>query len=165
MAFEFKLPDIGEGVVEGEIVKWKVAEGETIKLDQPMVEVMTDKATVEIPAPRAGKVAKIMVPEGKICAVGQVMIVIDDGSSAAVVAPAAAPAHLNGSGNGKPVAAPVHMSTQMAANVPESLPPASSAPIAAARPAAVVSGGARVLATPATRKIARELGVDLRQVP
>ncbi len=173
MAFEFRLPDIGEGVVEGEIVKWKVSEGEIIKLDQPMVEVMTDKATVEIPAPRAGKVARIMVAEGKICAVGQVMIVIDDGSATAVAAPAAAPvvapvappssaqaSHANG-GNGRGAA--VHMSTQMASNVPEELPgPASSAPIA--RPAAVGSGG-RVLATPATRKIARELGVDLTLVP
>ena len=162
MAFEFKLPDIGEGVVEGEVVKWKVAEGEIIKLDQPMVEVMTDKATVEIPAPRAGKVAKIMVPEGKICLVGQVMIVIDDGSASAAVVKEVkeAPApHLNGSGggNGKAAAAsvPVHMSTQMAANVPDALP---------SSPPAIGSGG-RVLATPATRKIARELGVDLRQVP
>src|SRR5215471_4820965 len=78
MAFEFKLPDIGEGVVEGEVVKWKVAEGDTIQMDQPMVEIMTDKATVEIPAPKAGRVARIMVPEGKLCAVGQVLIVIDD---------------------------------------------------------------------------------------
>ena len=78
MAFEFKLPDIGEGVVEGEVVKWKVKEGDTIQLDQPMVEIMTDKATVEIPAPRGGKVARIMIPEGKICAVGQVLIVIEE---------------------------------------------------------------------------------------
>src|SRR5262245_34318360 len=118
MAFEFKLPDIGEGVVEGEVVKWKVSEGETIKLDQPMVEVMTDKATVEIPSPRAGKVAKIMVAEGKICAVGQVLIVIDDGQGAAPPAPAA-----HAAGNGKAAApVPVHMSTQMAANVPDAVP-------------------------------------------
>src|SRR5687767_12714530 len=78
MPFEFKLPDIGEGVVEGEVVSWKVKEGDTIKLDQPMVEVMTDKATVEIPAPRGGRVQKIMIPEGKICAVGQVLIVIEE---------------------------------------------------------------------------------------
>lgn len=81
MAFEFRLPDIGEGVVEGEVVKWKVAEGEVIKMDQPMVDVMTDKATVEIPAPRAGKVARLMVAEGGICKVGEVLIVIDDGSA------------------------------------------------------------------------------------
>ncbi len=77
MALEFRLPDIGEGVVEGEIVRWLVQEGDTLREDQPMVEVMTDKATVEIPTPRAGKVAKLMVAAGKLCAVGQVMIVID----------------------------------------------------------------------------------------
>ncbi|MEM9494224.1 MAG: biotin/lipoyl-containing protein, partial [Myxococcota bacterium] len=58
MSFEFRLPDIGEGVVEGEIVAWKVAVGDRLELDQPMVEVMTDKATVEIPAPRAGTVTQ-----------------------------------------------------------------------------------------------------------
>ena len=54
MAFDFYMPDIGEGVVEGEIVAWKVKDGDKVKLDQPLVEVMTDKATVELPSPRAG---------------------------------------------------------------------------------------------------------------
>ena len=53
MAFNFFMPDIGEGVVEGEVVSWKVKEGDKVKLDQPLVEVMTDKATVELPSPRA----------------------------------------------------------------------------------------------------------------
>ena len=83
MAFEFHLPDIGEGVVEGEIVSWKVAVGDTIGLDQPMVEIMTDKATVEIPSPRAGTVAQINFKEGEICPVGDVLVVIDDGSVSA----------------------------------------------------------------------------------
>src|SRR5688572_33059893 len=83
MPFEFRLPDIGEGVVEGEVVKWKVKEGQVLEQDQPMVEVMTDKATVEIPAPRPGTVTKILVGEGKVCKVGDVMIVIDDGSKGA----------------------------------------------------------------------------------
>jgi pyruvate dehydrogenase E2 component (dihydrolipoamide acetyltransferase) len=169
MAFEFKLPDIGEGVVEGEVVKWKVREGEVIKLDQPMVEIMTDKATVEIPAPRAGKVERLMIAEGKICAVGQVLIVIDDGragtqptgqhaaathSTPTAQVPAAAgqvhppkPPPASASGNGKSV--PVHMATQMAANVPDDFARGASE---------------RVLATPATRKLARELGVDLFRV-
>src|SRR5437870_5427808 len=82
MAFEFRLPDIGEGVVEGEIVRWLVKEGEVLREDQPMVEVMTDKATVEIPTPKAGRVERLMVPEGKLCAVGQVMVVIDTGEGA-----------------------------------------------------------------------------------
>ena len=58
MAFEFKLPDIGEGLTEGEIVKWLVKEGDVVAEDQPMVEVMTDKATVEITVPRAGTIAR-----------------------------------------------------------------------------------------------------------
>ena len=91
MALEFRLPDIGEGVVEGEIIKWLVNEGDTLREDQPMVEVMTDKATVEIPSPKAGRVAKLMVPAGQLCAVGQVMVVIETaGNAAAHAAPSAA---------------------------------------------------------------------------
>ena len=78
MAFEFHLPDIGEGVVEGEIVSWKVKVGDKIKLDQPIVEIMTDKATVEIPSPRAGTVTKLNFKEGEICPVGQVLIAIEE---------------------------------------------------------------------------------------
>lgn len=77
---EFKLPDIGEGIAEGEIVKWLVKEGDTVKEDQPIFEVMTDKATVEIPCPTNGKVSKILAKEGEVIPVGQVVIVIDDGS-------------------------------------------------------------------------------------
>ena len=82
MAFEFRLPDIGEGVVEGEVVRWLIQEGETVAADQPMVEVMTDKATVEIPSPRAGKVAKISAPAGQICKVGAVMVTIEEAGGA-----------------------------------------------------------------------------------
>ncbi|MSP17553.1 MAG: 2-oxo acid dehydrogenase subunit E2 [Myxococcales bacterium] len=156
MPFEFKLPDIGEGVVEGEVVKWMVAEGDAIAMDQPMVEVMTDKATVEIPAPAKGKVARLMVAEGGLCKVGQVLIVIDDGSAAKVAAPAHAPV-----GNG----APMHMATAMAANVPATLSVTTAAPSAKVAAIVVARPGGRVLATPRTRKIARELGVDLAAVP
>ncbi len=83
MAFEFKLPDIGEGLTEGEVVKWLVKEGDVVKDDQPMVEVMTDKATVEITAPRAGTIAKIHAAEGETVPVGSVMVVIDDGGARA----------------------------------------------------------------------------------
>src|SRR5262245_1966899 len=81
MAFEFRLPDIGEGVVEGEVVKWLVKAGDPIAVDQPMVEVMTDKATVEIPSPRSGVVREIRAQEGKLCPVGAVMVVIDEAGS------------------------------------------------------------------------------------
>src|SRR5437868_15419638 len=91
MAFDFYMPDIGEGVVEGEIVKWKVKVGDTVKLDEPLVEVMTDKATVELPSPRAGTITKINYKDGDICPVGKVLVVIEeDGASAA---PSKPPAH------------------------------------------------------------------------
>src|SRR5512138_3290688 len=111
MAFDFYMPDIGEGVVEGEIVSWKVKEGDTVKLDQPLVEVMTDKATVELPSPRAGKVVKINFKEGDICPVGKVLVVIEE-SGVAAAAPAPAP-HGNGHGSSapaptRPAPSPVH---------------------------------------------------------
>ena len=84
LVFEFKLPDIGEGVAEGEILKWMVREGDQVREDQPLVEVMTDKVNVQIPAPKSGKVSKIMAKEGDIAKVGQTIMVIDDGSSGAV---------------------------------------------------------------------------------
>lgn len=147
MPFEFHLPDIGEGVVEGEIVAWKVKVGDKVKLDQPIVEIMTDKATVEIPSPRAGTILKINYTDGQICPVGQVLLVIDE------------------EGSSKPEPSPAPQS-QLAAN----LPAPAAAPAPAPRPAAieVVDASAsrtRTLATPATRRLARQLGVDLGRVP
>src|SRR6185436_13813558 len=85
--WEFKLPDIGEGVVEGEIVKWLVKAGDDIKEDQPMVEVMTDKATVTIPSPKKGKVLQTFGKEGEIAKVHHPLVQLElDGA-----APAAAP--------------------------------------------------------------------------
>src|SRR5512134_2004108 len=84
MAYEFKLPDLGEGLTEGEIARWLVQEGQEIAEDDPLVEVQTDKTTVEIPSPAAGLVASILVEEGKVVPVGTVLVVIGDG-----VAPAA----------------------------------------------------------------------------
>ncbi|MGD1054823.1 MAG: biotin/lipoyl-containing protein [Nitrososphaerales archaeon] len=83
LVFEFKLPDIGEGVAEGEILKWMVKEGDQIKEDQPLVEVMTDKVNVQIPAPKSGKVSRIVAKEGDIAKVGQTIMVMDDGSTGA----------------------------------------------------------------------------------
>src|SRR4051812_45775400 len=78
--FEFKLPDIGEGVTEGEVVAWHVKEGDRVAEDQAMVEGMTDKATVTIGAPRAGKVDKLKAAVGDIVKVGDVLIVIQTGN-------------------------------------------------------------------------------------
>src|SRR3954453_18150008 len=93
MSFDFYMPDIGEGVVEGEIVAWKVKEGDSVKLDQVLVEVMTDKATVELPSPRAGVVKKINFKAGDICPVGKVLVTIDDGNATASAPPP--PSHHN----------------------------------------------------------------------
>jgi pyruvate dehydrogenase E2 component (dihydrolipoamide acetyltransferase) len=84
VAYEFKLPDLGEGLTEGEIARWLVEEGEEIAEDDPLVEVQTDKTTVEIPSPAAGKVARILVEEGKVVPVGTVLVVIgEDGAAPA----------------------------------------------------------------------------------
>ena len=81
MPFEFKLPDIGEGVVEGEIVSWLVKEGDRVGEDQPLVEVMTDKATVEIHSPRAGVITRRLGKEGETIPVGSTLVVIEEGDS------------------------------------------------------------------------------------
>src|SRR4051812_36672621 len=81
VAYEFRLPDLGEGLTEGEIARWLVEEGQEIAEDAPLVEIATDKTTVEIPSPAAGLVSKILVEEGAVVPVGTVLVVIGgDGS-------------------------------------------------------------------------------------
>jgi len=156
MAFDFYMPDIGEGVVEGEIIAWKVKEGDKVKLDQPIVEVMTDKATVELPSPRAGTIAKINYKDGEICPVGKVLVVIDEEG-----ATASPKKHDNGhppmpaasGGSPKPAIAQV-MHRQIADSISAGIQVVD-----------VTQGRARVLATPATRRLARQLGVEIGRVP
>src|SRR5262245_62141651 len=172
MAFNFYMPDIGEGVVEGEIVGWKVKEGDTVKLDQPIVEVMTDKATVELPSPRAGRIAKINFKDGDICPVGKILVVIEE-DGAAAAPPTDKPAD-------KPAAKPADRPAAKPADRPAAKPAAPPATARAPQPAvasvASASSGAiqvvdatvtrqRVLATPATRRLARQLGVEIGNVP
>jgi pyruvate/2-oxoglutarate dehydrogenase complex dihydrolipoamide acyltransferase (E2) component len=78
VAYEFKLPDLGEGLTEGEIARWLVSEGQEVAEDDPLVEIQTDKTTVEIPSPAAGKVARILVEEGQVVPVGTVLVVIGE---------------------------------------------------------------------------------------
>ncbi len=153
MAYEFKLPDIGEGVVEGEIVRWLVKEGDEIHADQPMVEVMTDKATVEIPAPRAGRVVERLFKEGQICPVGKVLVRIEEGDRAVetVTKPTSAARPMVEAG-ATPETGAARVTT----------PSSVSAPTGASSAGAASAAG--VLATPATRKLARELGVDLTRI-
>jgi pyruvate dehydrogenase E2 component (dihydrolipoamide acetyltransferase) len=88
MAYELKLPDLGEGLTEGEVARWLVQEGQEVAEDDPLVEIQTDKATVEIPSPAAGTVSRILVAEGDVVPVGTVLLVIGDGTAAPVVEPA-----------------------------------------------------------------------------
>src|SRR3954454_7850292 len=154
MAFEFRLPDIGEGVVEGEVVKWLVKQGDDVREDQPMVEVMTDKATVEIPSPKGGIIKEIRAAEGPTCAVGAVMVVIEEKGDSAKA----------GAGAGKAPSPQAKEERQFLDKTPKSEPASVNAQasnvISMPRAGGSASGG-KVLATPATRKLARDLGVDL----
>jgi pyruvate/2-oxoglutarate dehydrogenase complex dihydrolipoamide acyltransferase (E2) component len=89
MAYEFKLPDLGEGLTEGEIARWLVSEGQEIAEDDPLVEIQTDKTTVEIPSPAAGVVSRILAAEGEVVPVGTVIVVIGDWSAEATEVPPA----------------------------------------------------------------------------
>jgi pyruvate/2-oxoglutarate dehydrogenase complex dihydrolipoamide acyltransferase (E2) component len=91
VAYEFKLPDLGEGLTEGEIARWLVSEGQDVAEDDPLVEIQTDKTTVEIPSPAAGKVARILVEEGRVVPVGTVLVVIGEDGAVADEQPRAEP--------------------------------------------------------------------------
>jgi pyruvate dehydrogenase E2 component (dihydrolipoamide acetyltransferase) len=143
MALIFRLPDIGEGVAEGEIVKWFVAEGDTVGRDQPMVEVLTDKASVEIPAPRAGTILRILPKEGDVVPVESVLVVIGDPGETVEIP---ADAHGHGATAG---AADGH----------------GRAGAAAARPQADASGAASADALPRPGRAAGEAGTEGAEAP
>ncbi len=150
---DVQLPEIGEGVTEGELVRWLVKVGDTIKVDQSLVELMTDKATVEVPSPTAGTVKELKFKEGDVIKVGAAFVIVDDSGAAKAAAPAAAPAKAlsapatNGATPGKsPALAPMSASGGLA---PVQPPPMDI----------------NILATPSTRRLARENNVDINQVP
>ncbi len=149
---EFKLPDIGEGIAEGEIVSWKVSEGQTVKEEDEFVEVMTDKATVMITAPYDGVVKELKAKEGDIVPVESVIAVFDlDGAGGGSGGSAPAPA--------KQEAAPAAPKQDTAKPEPAPAQPAPEAPAAFEQ-----AEPGKVLAAPATRKRAREMGIDLGKV-
>jgi pyruvate dehydrogenase E2 component (dihydrolipoamide acetyltransferase) len=149
--FEFKLPDLGEGIAEGEILKWHVTEGGDVIEDAPLVDVETDKAAVTIPSPRGGRVVALRGKVGDTVNVGDVVIVIDDGAgaSAAAVAPAQV-ARITQAAPATPVGPP---SLTVA---PAQMPDDQAPPTGPRRP---------VPAAPATRRLARELKIDINRVP
>ena len=153
--FEFKLPDIGEGVVEGEIVEWMVSVGDTVKEDDPILSVMTDKATVEIPAPCDGTVTSIVGEAGDILPVGGVCIVFDvegDGNASEEESSETAPE-------------PEPVEETVEAPPAPDLPPVTPAPTPA-EPAVPVAraAGTKALASPAVRQRARAANIDLQHV-
>jgi pyruvate dehydrogenase E2 component (dihydrolipoamide acetyltransferase) len=134
MASSFKLPDLGEGLTEGEIARWLVAEGQAVAEDDPLVEIQTDKATVEIPSPYAGTVLRILVAEGEVAPVGTVLVVIGEPGEAVPAEGQKAPSDTVSQG------------------------------VSGLRSEAPAAGPGRVQATPVVRRIAQELGVDLASV-
>ncbi len=145
MPFEFRLPDIGEGIAEGEVVEWFVREGGDIREDAPLVSVLTDKANVEIPSPKSGKVVKIHAQVGEKVKVGGILVTIEESGSSGAKVPSPAAAVPT------PAAPPV-------AGAPAGGP--SPAPSTSPRPVVVD----RVLATPYVRRLAAEKGVDLAKL-
>ena len=148
----FKLPDVGEGVVEGEIVKWNVKPGDTVKEDEPLVELMTDKATVAIPSTVNGKVVSTTGKPGDMIPVGSELIVFE----------------VDGEGTSEPEPEPEPVSVPEPEPVPEPVAQAKPTPVAVSSPAPVIPqaapSGSRPLASPAVRRRAREAGVDLSSV-
>jgi pyruvate dehydrogenase E2 component (dihydrolipoamide acetyltransferase) len=155
VAHEFRLPDIGEGLTEAEIVRWLVPEGERVEADQPVVEVETDKAVVEIPSPYAGTVLRHGGAEGETIAVGAVLVVIGEEDAG----------HAPGPGSGEASARPVD-------TAPEPVAAHTAAPIVGSLsedaetlqtggPAVTTEQVPPVKALPIVRKLARDMGVDI----
>ncbi|MFT5583901.1 MAG: pyruvate/2-oxoglutarate dehydrogenase complex dihydrolipoamide acyltransferase (E2) component [Cognaticolwellia sp.] len=159
--YTFELPEIGEGVVEGEIVQWLVQPGEVIAVDQPVCEIMTDKATVEISSPVGGRIATLHGEPGDVVKVHTPLAEIDSGAGAAaapVPAPVAAPA---------PKAAPAAVAAPGAAPAAARPAPVTQAPPGGTPSGGVSSGGTssgKSVAAPAVRRRAREMDIDLAQV-
>ncbi len=156
MTVEFRLPDIGEGLHEAEVVTWLVAVGDTVDRNQPFVEIMTDKSTVEMPAPAAGTISRLGAEAGDIIQVGDILVVIDD-AGGAVAAPEGdrAPGEAPPDGPASPGAG-----TSAAAPAPTG----SATPTPPIVAAPVPGVGRRPKASPSTRRLAARLGIDLTAV-
>lgn len=149
MAYEFRFPDVGEGIHEGEIVKWKVKVGDKVEADQPLVEIETDKAVVDIPSPKAGTILKISHKEGETINVGEVLVVIGKKGEKAEKpeAKAGKEKHYTGSVVGFLEEAPDEEEKK-----------------AEKRSIVGKEAGKRAMATPAVKELARKLNVDINSV-
>ena len=156
-SYSFKLPDIGEGIAEAEIVAWHVAVGDVVEEDAPLADVMTDKATVEMTSPVAGKVVKIAGEAGEMIAIGSILVVIEtEGDEKA--APQPAPAVATAPHEAAQVVKPDPVPEPVAEVKPDPKPEPTPAPVAKA------GEHKRVLASPAVRQRAKDLGIDLADV-
>ncbi|HGY10633.1 MAG TPA: 2-oxo acid dehydrogenase subunit E2 [Oceanithermus profundus] len=171
MPKEVLLPELAESVVEGEILKWLVGEGDVVAKDQPLVEVMTDKVTVELPSPFAGVLVKKLVNEGDVVPIETPIALIDESAeaaaapeAAAAAAQAAPPEEAEDRGERlslfKPDKTEAEVKNPFAGGAKK-----PAGPAVAERPRAGTNKYGRVLAVPAARQLARELGVDIAQVP
>jgi pyruvate dehydrogenase E2 component (dihydrolipoyllysine-residue acetyltransferase) len=166
MAVQFKLPELGENITSGNVTKILVAVGETVAVDQPIIEIETDKAVLEVPSSVSGTVAEVRAKEGAEINVGDVVLVVsDDGAASAEPAPPSvveekveAPAPPP-----KPAPEPVE-STPPAAVEAQTEEPAPAEPVTEPAPAARRREGGPVPASPSVRRLAREIGVDVNEV-
>ena len=166
--YEFKLPDIGEGIAEAEIVAWHVAVGDTVEEDQQLADMMTDKATVEMESPVAGKVVELAGEVGEMVPIGSVLAVIETAGADRAAETA------EDSKDERPLAeGAVEATPEMANELPITAgdeategrkAPQAAEPAPADEPAEAAPGRAHVLASPAVRARARDLGIDLSQV-
>jgi pyruvate dehydrogenase E2 component (dihydrolipoamide acetyltransferase) len=156
VAFEFKLPDLGEGLTEGEIVKWLVKVGDSLEEGQSFVQLETDKAVVDIPSPRKGIVLKLGAAEGQTVQVGQVLIVIGEPGEKPEAPPRPKKKPEKEEARPRPSVGVVGELEEAPEEVEEKAPPRPAAPPAMAR--------AEILAVPMVRKLAADMKIDLRTV-
>jgi len=164
VATEVKLPDIGEGIEHGTVVGVLVKVGDKVEKDQPLVELETDKAVVEVPSTAAGVVTQINVEENEDAAVGSVLVVVDEAGDqpAAGAAPEPQAEEAAAADDSQSAPAPAEKAPPPAAQPPAAPQPA---PAAGAAPASANGHGGLVPAAPSVRRLARELGVNIHQVP
>lgn len=178
--FEFKLPDIGEGIHEGEIVKWHVKPGDSVEEDQVILEVQNDKAVVEIPSPVKGKILELAVTEGTVAVVGDTLVVFDaegeipnlpthghDAPATPEPTPTQAPtaaAQAEGIDPGCDIGAQINQNASQPLDTPVAAPTATAVATPPAQAVAPIDRK-HVLATPSVRKYAREKGINLATVP
>jgi 2-oxoisovalerate dehydrogenase E2 component (dihydrolipoyl transacylase) len=166
--FVFKLPDLGEGTVEAEIVSWRVKPGDEVAEDDVLAEVMTEKAAVEVPAPVSGKILSITGQPGDMVAVGSELVVLETAAGAAAAAPTVAPRATPDADGGGSSRAPAAQEKGTLAAIGNGAAarhaPAAAADSGSAGGPAAADSNRRVLTSPAIRRRAKEAGVDLRQV-